>query len=63
MGADVRSVRLRADPGGDQCSDDATDADGAGHDPGDVSVHGAEQLEGKEADARTDIFAFGTFDF
>jgi len=32
----------------------------AGNHHGDVPVHVPEQLEGKEADARTDIFAFGT---
>ena len=35
-------------------------ADGRRDDPRNVSLHGPEQLEGKEADARTDIFTFGT---
>jgi len=31
----------------------------ATRDPGDALLHGTEQLEGKETDARTDIFALG----
>ena len=45
--------------GADGAADAECGVDGAGNDPGDAPIHGAEQLDGKEADARTDLFALG----